>query len=115
MKPSRFNNCIAIGVKDKDATANAFVRQFGGAITDQRTDWVEVTTGPYRFYFVEDGTTDIAFSVDCHSDEVDQYIEELASDGFTVDEAISSRVGETFVRDQNGMLININVIESDED
>ncbi|MBX3097474.1 MAG: hypothetical protein KF812_11475 [Fimbriimonadaceae bacterium] len=105
---SRFNNCIAIGVQDMRSTAEAMVRQFGGAITEQQSDWIEVTTGPYRFYFVEDGTTDIAFSVNCQKSNVTAFIDGLAEDGFAVDEAISHRVGETFVRDKNRILININ-------
>lgn len=113
MTESRFNNCIAIGVADMNATAAAFVRHFGGSITDQKSDWVEVTAGPYRFYFVEDGTHDIAFSADCPKDEVDGFLSDLAEDGFVVDREISERVRETFVRDTNGILININETQAD--
>jgi hypothetical protein len=39
-----FNNCIALGVESMEATASAFVRHFGGEITDHHFDWIEVTT-----------------------------------------------------------------------
>jgi len=106
-----FNNCIALGVENMEATANAFVRHFGGEVTDRHFDWIEVTTGPYRFYFVEDGTRDIAFSVDCPRGEMEAALHRMADDGFVVDAEITERVGETFVRDPNGILINLNEVD----
>ena len=61
---TRFNPCIAIGVRDKTASAAVFCDLLGGEVTDRRDDWVEVSAGPFKFYFVEDGTNDLAFSVD---------------------------------------------------
>jgi hypothetical protein len=101
-----FNSCVAIGVKDKQATASAFCELLGGELTDSRDDWVEVTAGPFKFYFVEDGTNDIAFSIDV-SDE-NAFLPKLLERGFRVDQAVTERVGETFVRSPDGLLINLN-------
>jgi catechol 2,3-dioxygenase-like lactoylglutathione lyase family enzyme len=35
----------------------------------------------------------------------------MADDGFVVDAEITERVGETFVRDPNGILINLNEVD----
>lgn len=102
-----FNNCIAIGVSDKAMAAARFTRAFEAEITAHGGDWIEVTAGPYRLYFVEDGTKDIAFSVDCAEEKVDDYLDQLNGFGFAEAKDISSRVGEPFVRDQEGILVNI--------
>jgi hypothetical protein len=102
---AQFNPCVAIGVRDKSASAAGFCDLLGGQVTDQRDDWVEVTAGPFRFYFVEDGTSDVAFSVDV-ADEA-ELLPKLLKRGFVVDVATTERVGETFVRSPDGVLINL--------
>ena len=110
MKP-KFNNCIAIGVADREAAAARFTDAFDAEITQRGGDWIEVTAGPYKLYFVEDGTKDIAFSVDVLKSSHDATIAELGAKGFSVDEAISDRVKEVFVRDADGILINVYPVE----
>lgn len=106
MKP-KFNNCIALGVADREAAASRFVESFEAEITGRGGDWVEVTAGPYKLYFVEDGTKDIAFSVDVPKADYENEIQRLQAHGFSVDEAISDRVKEVFVRDSDGILVNL--------
>lgn len=109
----RFNPCIAIGVADKERAAEDFSLLFAGAVTDRRDDWVEVTAGPYKFYFVEDGTRDLAFSIDV--EDHDRALAAILARGFTLDRETTERVGETFVLSPDGVRINLDVVgESDE-
>lgn len=81
------------------------MRNFEAEITDKKDHWIEVTAGPYRFYFVDDGKLDIAFSVDVEDDNA--ALEILKQDGFAIDEETSSETGEMFVRSPEGVLINL--------
>ena len=110
---TRFNPCIAIGVRDKTASAAVFCDLLGGEVTDRRDDWVEVSAGPFKFYFVEDGTNDLAFSVDV--DDEAEILPKLLKRGFVVDPAITERVGETFVRCPDGMRINLYPVRPEEE
>ncbi|MBS1707808.1 MAG: hypothetical protein JSS65_03700 [Armatimonadetes bacterium] len=100
-----FNNCIAIGVPDKVASAEQFARLFGGEVTSGNDEYSEVTVGPYRFYFVEDGTDDIAFSIDV--EDAGTATQALVAEGFVIDEKLTSTVGEPFVRGAGRILINV--------
>jgi hypothetical protein len=100
-----FNNCIAIGVNDRHQAADRFCAVFEAERGKEGEDYVEVKAGPFCLYFVEDGTKDIAFSVDAQDEPA--AIEHLVANGFAVDQAITARVGETFVRDADGILVNV--------
>ncbi|MBS1701882.1 MAG: hypothetical protein JST12_09495 [Armatimonadetes bacterium] len=106
MKP-KFNNCIALGVADRQKAAERFVNCFDAEITKEGGDWIEVTAGPLRLYFVEDGTKDIAFSVDVPKLVYGDMAVNLVENGFSIDSEISGRVGEHFVRDEDGILLNL--------
>ncbi|MDI9641715.1 VOC family protein [Kamptonema cortianum] len=107
---TKFNNCIAIGVQDMHATAERFCQHLGGHITDRADSWIEVTAGPIKFYFVEDGTNDIAFSVDVVS--ADLTLRSLQQAGFTDIPELKEKTGEHFVRDPDGILINLHEVGS---
>ncbi len=102
---AKFSNNIAIGVANKEAAAQRFVACFEAEITAQSTNWVEVSAPPFTFYFVEDGTSDIAFAVEVPGGEFQNSLGEWAKMGFPIDRAITERTGETFVRDTDGILI----------
>jgi hypothetical protein len=102
---ARFNHCISIGVPNKERIADDFCDLFNARITAEKDDWIEVTAGPYRFYFIEDGTQDIAFSIDVDDEET--CIRQVQNRGYKVDRAMSERVGETFVRSPEGLIINL--------
>jgi hypothetical protein len=102
---AKFNSCIAIGGSNKEKTADDFCDLFNGRISAEKDNWIEVTAGPFRFYFVEDGTQDIAFSVDVDDEEA--CLRQILTRGYQVDRAISDRIGETFVRSPEGLLINL--------
>ena len=106
---TQFNPCVVIGVRDKHASAADFCEVLGGELTDSADDWVEVTAGPFKFYFVEDGTSDVAFSVDVEDEA--ELLPKLLSRGFVVDAAITERIGETFVRSRDGVLINLYAVK----
>ncbi len=97
-------NCIAIGVADRHAAAARF-RAMGFEMGKEGGDWIEVLTGPLRLYFVEDGTRDIAFAF-TGTDLAGARVE-LEAQGFAVDQEISQRVGELFLRDPDGHLFNL--------
>lgn len=101
---------IAIGVTDKEGAAERFARCFGGTVTNNGDHWVEVKAGPLSLYFVEEGTKDIAFSVSIPKGNESEYCEYLAENGFHIDPIISERVGETFVRDSEGIIVNVHPI-----
>lgn len=102
---ARFNNCIAIGVENKQLAAKSFVELFGAEIKRTTDEYVEVAAGPYMFYFVEDGTKDIAFSVDC--EDPDEVVAEVAQKGFTLDQPKTDLCNEPFVVSPDGILINV--------
>lgn len=105
--PVEFNNCIAIGVEDKDVAARRLVAHFGCQITDQRADWVEVTAGPLKLYLVQDGTNDVALSVNVPRSTEASLTKDLEADGFQVEQETTARVGETFVSGLGGVLVNL--------
>ncbi|HRI45191.1 MAG TPA: hypothetical protein PLL78_06175 [Fimbriimonadaceae bacterium] len=109
---AKFNRFIAIGVSDKERAAEDFCALFSASVTDRRDDWVEVTAGPFLFYFVEEGNRDIAFSVDVA--DHDSALAEILARGFTLDRETTERVGETFVLSPDGMRINLTVAPSTE-
>ena len=98
---------IAIGVTDKEGAADRFARCFGGTVSKNGDHFVEVTAGPLSLYFVEEGNKDIAFSVSIPKGSEDEYCEFLAANGFHIDPIISERVGEVFVRDSEGIIVNV--------
>ncbi len=98
---------IAIGVTDKVGAAERFARCFGGTVSKSNDQFVEVAAGPLSLYFVEEGNNDIAFSVSIPKGKEAEYCEFLAENGFHIDPIISERVGETFVRDSEGILVNV--------
>jgi len=97
-------NCIAIGVADRRATADRF-QSLGFVIGQEGSDWIEVLAGPLRLYFVQDGTKDIAFALT--SPDLAEARRELEGHAFVVDQEISERVGELFLRDPDGHLFNL--------
>jgi hypothetical protein len=104
----RFNNCIAIGVEDKARAAAEFVSLFGATLGDSNEEYTEVLCGPLRFYFVEDGTKDIAFSVDLpNSVSEREFIATAMANGYILDESVSERCSESFLRSPDGILVNL--------
>jgi len=97
-------NCIALGVADRRTAAERFL-ELGFTIGEEGKDWIEVLAGPLRLYFVEDGTKDVAFAF--HSKDLEAAQRTLESQGYRVDQEISDRVGETFLRDPDGHLFNL--------
>ncbi len=101
---------IAIGVTDKEGAAKRFAKCFGGTVSKSTDQYFEVTAGPLSLYFVEEGNNEIAFSVSIPKGQEDEYCEFLAENGFHIDPIISERVGETFVRDSEGILVNVSLV-----
>lgn len=104
---TRFTGDISLSVSDKAAAAERFADAFGCAISARTEEYVEVTAGPLKLYFVEDGTKDIAFSIAVEKGGGAAFCEAIASKGFVLDEEVSARVGEPFVRDAEGILVNV--------
>lgn len=90
-------------------TASDFCRAFEAEITDQKEDWIELTAGPFRLYLVEDGTCDIAFSVDIKDPEAAQRL--LEANNFSLDIETTNRVGEKFMIQSDGIRVNLNLVQ----
>ncbi len=85
--------------------AQDYVALFDAEITRTEKDWVEVKAGPFLFYFVQDGTRDIAFSVTV--DDVAETLAKVQEYGFVLDKETTDRVKETFVLSRDGIRINL--------
>jgi catechol 2,3-dioxygenase-like lactoylglutathione lyase family enzyme len=97
------NNCIALGVPDREAAAKLYEEAFGFEITQVGDHFTEMRAGPVMFYLVEDQVREPAFSITVEdADQTKRRLEEL---GFV--DAGYNHEEEHFMRDPYGYVFNL--------
>lgn len=89
-------NCIAIGVKDRDAAELYYVDVLGFTLGDKAESWTEIIAGPLKLYLCDD---DMAYCMAVNVDDPDSTAAYLELNGA---ERLFESGGEIFVRDPFG-------------
>lgn len=88
---------VSLSVPDKEAAAAFYATCFGWRETDRTNDWVEMTSGPLKFYLCSDDDASPCFAI--AAPDMPAFLESCAQFGCRT---VKSEGGETFILDPFG-------------